>query len=88
MSLRIKKMLYILITIMVLLILAVLALLVWQIRQNLAARGFVRQSAAVGLLQQQLEAIRESQSNTPPPSNKTQDQPAGPLPTLAQPRGQ
>lgn len=56
-------MLYILITIMVLLILAVLALLVWQIRQNLAAReDLVRQSAAVGLLQQQLEAIRESQS--------------------------
>jgi len=66
-NLRMKKkgqaMLYILITILVLLILAVLGLLAWQIRQNLAAReDLIRQNAAVGLLQQQLEAIREGQT--------------------------
>jgi len=56
-------MLYVLITILVLLILAVLALLTWQIRQNLAAReDLIRQTAAVNLLQQQLEAIREGQT--------------------------
>ncbi len=51
------------ITVLIVLILAVLGLLVWQIRQNLAAReDFIRQTAAVNLLQQQLEAIRQSQS--------------------------
>jgi len=56
-------MLPVLITVLLLLILAVLALLAWQIRQNLAAReDLVRQTSAVSLLQQQLEAIREGQS--------------------------
>jgi len=58
--------------VVVVLIIAVLALLVWLISSNFAGRKEVAgQSAAIGLLQQQLEAVKAAEDNTRTVINQT-----------------
>lgn len=60
-----KKMVSILIAVGIVLILVVLALLVWLISSNFAGRKEIAgQAAGIGLLQQQLEALKASQDGT------------------------